>query len=86
MDSPRFHVVEISPKRKSFHAVNHIEHVLQLILALPWESIRHRIGMYADNARSHTARQSQELCQEKSLRITVHPGSSSDFAPAYFFY
>jgi hypothetical protein len=63
MNSPRFHVVEILPKRKLFNAVYYIENILQPILELHLKSVRHRLVIHGDNARPHTARQSQQFCE-----------------------
>jgi hypothetical protein len=86
MDSPRFHVVEIFPKWKSFNATHHIKHIhiLQPILELRPKSVRHRFVIHADNAILHTAKQSQECCEQNSLKITLHPPYSSDLTSLYF--
>jgi hypothetical protein len=71
MDSSEFHVVEIHLKRKLFNAVHYIEHILQPILELYPESVRRRLVIHADNTKSHMARQSQEFCEQNSLKIVL---------------
>jgi hypothetical protein len=74
IDSPQFHVVEILPKGKSFNATNYIEHIQQSAFELRPESLRRRLIVHADNIRPHLAKQSQEFCQQNSLKIApIHP-------------
>jgi hypothetical protein len=86
IDSSRFLVVEILPKGKPFHASHYIKHILQLILELHLESVRLRLVVRADNAKPHTARQSEELCKKNSLRIAPCPPYSHDLHSSNFSY
>jgi hypothetical protein len=53
IDSPRFYIVEIFPKRKRkpFNAAHYIENIMQSNLKLRPESVQHRLVIHADNTR-----------------------------------
>jgi hypothetical protein len=69
IDSPRFYVIKMFPKGKPFNTIHHIGYIMQSILELHSEHVRHRLVIYADNARPHMIRQSQEFYKQNSLRI-----------------
>jgi hypothetical protein len=84
--SPRFHIVEIIPKWKLLNAINHIEYILQPSLELRLESVRRHLIIQADNAKFHTAKKSQEFCEQISLRIAPNSPYSLNLVQPDFFY
>jgi histone-lysine N-methyltransferase SETMAR len=80
-----FHLLNALPKGNTFNAEYYRVNIPKNFLPLRPLVFGKRLVIHAVNAKLHTARKSRAVCEEKRLRLAVHPPYSPDLAPSEFF-